>query len=78
MFNKAPVAVKDMNTILAMKEKDSASVPDRVMPNVYLTLGQALKKDRQPVEARAALEKGKALYPSAPEIQAIDAELASR
>ena len=75
MFKKAPVAVKDLKTVLAMREKDAKSVPDAVMLNVYLHLGRAYKQTGQSAEARAALEKGKALFPSAPEIAEVDREL---
>jgi tetratricopeptide (TPR) repeat protein len=75
MFRKAPAAVKDLRAVVAMKEKDPTTVPDTVMPAVYLNLGIAHRKNGQPVEARAAWEKGKQLYPGAPEVKAIDREL---
>ena len=75
LFGKGPVAVNDLNTVVAMKEKTPASVPDAVMPSVYLHLGVAYKKTGQPTDARAAWEKGKKLYPATPEAQAIDKEL---
>ena len=74
-FRKAPVAVQDLHSIVAMKQKDPASVPDVVMPSVYLHLGRAYKKNDQPAEARAAWEKGKRAYPDAAETPAIDKEL---
>lgn len=74
-LNKAPGAVGDLNTVLAMREKDPQAVPDTVMPSVYLNLGLAYKKTGQPAEARATWEKGTQLYPSASERQAIDEEL---
>jgi tetratricopeptide (TPR) repeat protein len=74
-LNKAPGAVRDLSTVLAMREKDPQAVPDTVMPSVYLNLGLAYKKTGQPAEARAAWEKGKQLYPSARERQAIEQEL---
>ena len=77
MFRKAPGAVKDLAAVVAMKEKNPAVVPDAVMPTVYLNLGRAYKKTGQTAEARAAWEKGKKLYPSAPEAQPIDQELRS-
>lgn len=67
MFRKAPAAVKDLSAVVAMKEKNPASV--------YLHLGLAYKKTGQPNDARAAWETGKKLYPSAPEAQAIEKEL---
>jgi tetratricopeptide (TPR) repeat protein len=75
MFGKAPVAVKDLAAVVAMKEKDPTSVPDTVMPSVYLNLGIAHRKTGATSEARAAWEKGKRLYPGAPETPAIDTEL---
>lgn len=75
MFRKAPAAVKDLGAVVAMKDKDVSAVPDAVMPLVYLNLGIAHRKSGQRTEARAALEKGKRLYPAAPETQAIDKEL---
>ena len=36
MFRKAPVAVKDLNAVVTMKEKNAATVPDGVMLSVYL------------------------------------------
>jgi tetratricopeptide (TPR) repeat protein len=74
-FKKARVAVQDLSTIVALKQKDPASVPDVVMPSVYLHLGRAYKKTEQVAEARAAWEKGKSAYPDAPEAPAIDKEL---
>jgi tetratricopeptide (TPR) repeat protein len=74
-FKKAPVAVQDLSAIVAMKQKDPASVPDVVMPSVYLHLGRAYKKNEQAAEARAAWEKGKSAYPDAPEAPSIDKEL---
>jgi tetratricopeptide (TPR) repeat protein len=76
-FNKLPVALQDLRAVVAMKEKDPASVPDAAMPSVYLHLGRAYKKSDQTTEARAAWEKGKTLYPAAPEMRAIDEELQS-
>ncbi|MEK7862003.1 MAG: hypothetical protein AAB295_01920 [Chloroflexota bacterium] len=77
MFRKAPVAVTDLRAVVAMREANARAVPEAVMPAVYLHLGLAHKRNRQPAEARAAWEKGRALYPSAPEAQAIDRELRS-
>ena len=77
LFRKAPVAVKDLNAVVSMREKNLAAVPDAVMPSVYLHLGHAYKKSGLTAEARAAWEKGKKLYPSAPETQAIEEELRS-
>jgi hypothetical protein len=74
MFRKAPGAVKDLGAVVAMKDRDGAAVPDAVMPLVYLNLGVAHRKNGQKMEARAAWEKGKRLYPGAPETQAIDKE----
>ena len=77
MFHKAPVAVKDLSAVVTMREANAQSVPEAVMPTVYLHLGLAHKRNRQPAEARAAWEKGRTLYPSAPEAQAIERELRS-
>jgi tetratricopeptide (TPR) repeat protein len=77
MFKKAPIAVKDLGTVIAMKEKAPAAVPDNVMPGVYLNLGRAYKALGQRNEARSTLETGKKLYPSAPETADIDKELRS-
>jgi tetratricopeptide (TPR) repeat protein len=77
MFRKAPVAVKDLSTVVTMRETNAQAVPETVMPTVYLNLGLAYKRNHQPAEARAAWEKGRTLYPSAPEAQAIDRELRS-
>ncbi len=75
MFRKAPVAVKDLTTVIAMKEKNPEAVPDSVMPAVYLNLGSAYKKTGQVADARATWETGKKLYPSAPETREIEKEL---
>jgi tetratricopeptide (TPR) repeat protein len=77
LFRKANLAVKDLTRVVAMKDSRPASVPDAVMPIVYLNLGLAYKRTGQPAAARAAWEKAKALYPTAPEIPAIDRELRS-
>src|SRR2546425_1149344 len=75
LFRKADVAVKDLRTVVAMKDAQPQAVPDGVMPAVYLNLGLAFKKTGQPGAARAAWEKAKALYPAAPEAAAMDKEL---
>ena len=75
MFNKTEVAVKDLGTVVAMKDRKPESVPDTVMPLVYLNLGLAQKKAGRPADARAAWEKGRTLYPAAPETVAIAKEL---
>ena len=75
MFKKAPLAVTDLGTVLAMREKNSQLVPDSDMPAVYLHLGIAYKKNGQIAEARATWEKGKNAYPSAPQASAMEKEL---
>jgi tetratricopeptide (TPR) repeat protein len=77
MFRKAPVAVKDLSAVVAMREKNPEGVPDSMMPSVYLHLGIAYKKNGQTAEARAAWEKGKKAYPGAPEAQTMEKELRS-
>lgn len=75
MFNKTEVAVKDLSTVVAMKQRKPDAVPDGVMPLVYLNLGLAQKKAGRPADARAAWEKARTLYPAAPEAATIDKEL---
>jgi len=75
MFNKTEVAVKDLSAVVAMKARKPDSVPDGVMPLVYLNLGLAQKKAGRPADARAAWEKGRSLYPVAPETATMDKEL---
>jgi tetratricopeptide (TPR) repeat protein len=75
MFRKNDVAVKDLSTVVAMKARQPQAVPDAVMGLVYLNLGLAQKKAGRPAEARATWEKGKRLYPAAPEAASIDREL---
>ena len=75
MFNKTELAVKDLSTVVAMKNRRPDAVPDGMMPLVYLNLGLAQKKAGRPADARAAWEKGRTLYPAAPEAAAIDKEL---
>jgi len=77
MFRKSEVAVQDLSHVVAMKTKQPETVPDTVMPLVYLNLGLAYKKTGQTAAARAAWEKAKVLYPGAPEISVIDKELRS-
>jgi len=77
LFRKTDVAVKDLTRVVAMKDARPQTVPDAVMPTVYLNLGAAHKKAGQPAAARAAWEKGKRLYPVAPEAAAIERELRS-
>lgn len=74
-FKKAPVAVKDLSAVIAMREKNPQAVPDPALPSVYLHLGIAHKKNGQAAEARAVWEKGKNAYPSAPEARAMEKEL---
>lgn len=75
LFRKSELAVKDLSTVVAMKDARPQAVPDAVMPLVYLNLGLAEKKAGRPAEARAAWAKAKRLYPAAPETAAIDKEL---
>jgi len=75
MFNKTELAVKDLSTVVTMKEKKADAVPDGVMPLVYLNLGLAQKKAGRTAEARTVWEKGKRLHPAAPETATIDREL---
>lgn len=75
MFNKTELAVKDLSTVVAMKERQADAVPDGVMPLVYLNLGLAQKKAGRAGDARTAWEKARRLYPAAPEAAAIDKEL---
>ncbi len=77
LFRKTDQAVQDLTRVVGMKARQAQAVPDAVMPLVYLNLGLAYKKTGQRDAARAAWEKAKALYPAAPEIQAIDRELRS-
>ncbi|TMQ27386.1 MAG: hypothetical protein E6K82_02235 [Candidatus Rokuibacteriota bacterium] len=75
LFRKTEVAVKDLSTAVSMKDARPQAVPDGVMPVVYLNLGLAQKRAGRPAEARAVWEKGKRLYPAAPEAAAIEREL---
>jgi hypothetical protein len=45
------------------------------MPAVYLNLGLAQKKAGRAADARVTWEKGRRLYPAAPEANAIEREL---
>jgi tetratricopeptide (TPR) repeat protein len=73
---KAHAAIKDLNVVIDMHAKNAAVVPDSAMPSVYLGLGLGYKHSGDPAAARAAWERGKALYPAAPETKTIDKELA--
>ncbi len=77
MFAKGPQAVKDLNRVIAMHEKNPSSVSDGAMVTAYLNLGFAHKQNGDMSDARAAWEKGKKLYPQAPEAAAMDKEIAS-
>ena len=66
LFRKTEVAVKDLSTAVSMND---------ARPVVYLNLGLAQKRAGRPAEARAVWEKGKRLYPAAPEAAAIEREL---
>ena len=77
LFRKSEVAVKDLTRVIAMRDAHPQTVPDAVMPTVYLNLGLAYKKAGQPATARATWEKAKSLYPTAPETAAIERELRS-
>jgi tetratricopeptide (TPR) repeat protein len=76
-FRKGDVAVKDLSRVIAMKDARPETVPDAVMPTVYLNLGLAYKKAGQPATARTTWEKATRLYPMAPEAAAIERELRS-
>ena len=75
MFNKTKVAVADLSAVVAMKDRAPQAVPDAVMGAVFLNLGLAEKSTGDRARARAAWERGRQLYPKAPEAAAIDREL---
>jgi tetratricopeptide (TPR) repeat protein len=75
MFNKRDAAVKDLRTVMTLREKNPLNVPDTVMPVVYLNLGHIYKKAGKIANARAVWEQGRRAFPGAPETKAIDAEL---
>src|SRR5207247_10328784 len=56
LFRKADVAVKDLRTVVAMKDAQPQAVPDGVMPGGYANLGLAFKKTGQPGAPRPAGE----------------------
>jgi len=58
-----------------MKDRTPQAVPDAVMAPAYLNLGLAYKQSGDRQQARAVWEKGRRLYPSAPEASAIEREL---
>jgi hypothetical protein len=75
MFNKTKVAVADLGAVVTMKDRAPQAVPDAVMGSVFLNLGLAEKNGGDRARARAAWERGRQLYPTAPEAAAIDREL---
>ena len=75
MFNKSNVAVGDLRTVVTMREKNPPSVPESVMPTVFLNLGHAYKKSGKTAEARATWELARKTFPTAPETKAIENEL---
>jgi tetratricopeptide (TPR) repeat protein len=75
MFRKTEVAIGDLRAVVAMRGKTPQSVPESVMPAIYLNLGRAEKKAGKTAEARATWEQGRKAYPTAPETKAIENEL---
>jgi tetratricopeptide (TPR) repeat protein len=75
MFHKGEVAVGDLRAVVAMRAKNPQSVPESVMPVIYLNLGRAEKKMGKTAEARATWEQGRKAFPAAPEAKAIENEL---
>ena len=75
MFYKTKVAVDDLGRVVAMKDRTPQAVPDAVMGPAYLNLGLAYKQSGDRQQARAIWEKGRQLYPAAPEAAAIEREL---
>jgi tetratricopeptide (TPR) repeat protein len=65
----------DLRAVVAMREKNPQSVPESVMPVIYLNLGRAEKKAGRTAEARATWEQGRRAFPAAPETKAIENEL---
>jgi Tfp pilus assembly protein PilF len=63
VFRKSDVAVKDLTRVIAMKDARPHTVPDAVMPTVYLSLGLAYKNAGQPATARATWEKAEEPVP---------------
>ncbi len=57
LFKKTPVAISDLRTVIAMREKNPVMVPDVVMPGVYFYLGLAYEKSGLFGEARRAWER---------------------
>jgi tetratricopeptide (TPR) repeat protein len=75
MFHKGEVAVGDLRAVVAMREKNPQSVPESVLPAIYLNLGRVYKKAGKTAEAREAWEQGRKAFPAAPEAKAIENEL---
>ena len=75
MFNKTKVAVDDLTRVAAMKDRAPGAVPDAVMGAVFLNLGRAERNGGDRDRARATWERGRRLYPAAPEAAAIEREL---
>jgi tetratricopeptide (TPR) repeat protein len=75
MFNKTRIAVADLGTVVAMKDRAPQAVPDAVMGAVFLNLGLAEKNGGDRARARAVWERARRLYPTALEAAAIDREL---
>jgi len=75
MFHKTKVAVDDLGRVVAMKDRTPQAVPDAVMGSAYLNLGRAFKQNGDRPQARTVWERGRQLYPAAPEASAIDREL---
>lgn len=73
---RARVAVADLQRVIAMRAENVNAVPDSIMSSVYLGLGLAYKHSGDPAAARGAWERGRALYPAAPEAATIEKELA--
>jgi tetratricopeptide (TPR) repeat protein len=75
MFNKTKLAIGDLGRVVTMKDRAPQAVPDAVMGAVFLNLGLAEKNGGDRDRARATWERGRRLYPGAPEAAAIDREL---
>jgi tetratricopeptide (TPR) repeat protein len=75
MFNKTKIAIDDLGRVVAMKDRAPQAVPDAVMGPAFLNLGLAYKHGGDREQARVVWEKGRRLYPAAPEASAIEREL---
>ncbi|HAV42721.1 TPA: hypothetical protein DCX15_01710 [bacterium] len=68
-FGRLDLAISDSEYLLKLKERDATSVPDELLPQIYLNLGLAHKKKQNKEQAEKYLKKVIEIAPESKEAE---------